>query len=371
VTTNTAGIATAPALTANNTAGSYSVTASAAGVSTTATFSLTNTSPGGAVPVTGFTIFGAAVPQTFITSSTPAEVGVRFRSDVNGAITGVRFYKGAADTGSHTGSLWTSSGTLLATGAFTGETGSGWQLMTFASPVPITANTVYVASYHTSGPYYGTVNGFQNAGVDSGPLHALRDSSSGPNGVYVYSSGGVFPNQSYRSVNYWADVVFVPSLPGTIFGTTVPPTYFADSRPVEMGLKFRSDVAGKITGVRFYKGAGDTTTHTGSLWSSTGTLLATGTFTGETASGWQQLTFATPAPIAANTTYVVSYHSGGPYYASVGYFQSTGIDVAPLHALKDGADGANGLVVYSSGGVFPNQANKSSNYWVDVVFTGN
>src|SRR5262249_26239263 len=80
VNTNTAGIATAPVLTANNTAGSYSVTASAAGVPTTATFSLTNGPAGGAVPVTGFTIFGAAVPQTFVTSSTPAEVGVGFRS---------------------------------------------------------------------------------------------------------------------------------------------------------------------------------------------------------------------------------------------------------------------------------------------------
>ena len=37
---------------------------------------------------------------------------------------------------------------------------------------------------------------------------------------------------------------------------------------------------GSITGVRFYKAAGDTATHTGSLWSSTGQLLATGTFSG-------------------------------------------------------------------------------------------
>ena len=54
-------------------------------------------------------------------------------------------------------------------------------------------------------------------------------------------------------------------------------------------MKFRSDVAGQVTGVRFYKGSGNTGTHIGNLWSSTGTLLASATFTGESASGWQQV----------------------------------------------------------------------------------
>jgi hypothetical protein len=74
-------------------------------------------------------------------------------------------------------------------------------------------------------------------------------------------------------------------------------------------------------------------THTGSLWSVAGTLLATGTFTGGTSSGWQQLNFSTPVAIAANTTYVASYHTGGWYYTSESYFASVGRDSAPLHAL--------------------------------------
>jgi hypothetical protein len=36
----------------------------------------------------------------------------------------------------------------LATGTFQNETASGWQLMMFSAPVPIVANTTYVASYH-------------------------------------------------------------------------------------------------------------------------------------------------------------------------------------------------------------------------------
>ena len=82
-------------------------------------------------------------------------VGVRFRADTNGTITGVRFYKGAANTGTHVGNLWTNTGTLLATATFSGETASGWQQVTFSSPVAVTANTTYVASYHTNTGQYG------------------------------------------------------------------------------------------------------------------------------------------------------------------------------------------------------------------------
>src|SRR5678810_726337 len=104
-----------------------------------------------------------------------------------------------------------------------------------------------------------------------------------------------------------------------------------ETSPVEVGVKFRSDVNGTVTGVRFYKGSSDTTTHTGSLWSVTGTLLATGTFTGGTAGGWQQLNFSTPIPITANTTYITSYHTGGPYYDSGNYFHNEGFDHASIH----------------------------------------
>ena len=93
----------------------------------------------------------------------------------------------------------------------------------------------------------------------------------------------------------------------TIWSAGATPAVAADGDPgaVELGVKFRSDVAGFVTGVRFYKGAGNTGTHVGNLWSSSGTLLATATFSGESASGWQQVSFSSPVAITANTTYVV------------------------------------------------------------------
>jgi hypothetical protein len=75
-----------------------------------------------------------------------------------------------------------------------------------------------------------------------------------------------------------------------------------EANAVELGEKFTTDTAGVISAVRFYKYAQNTGTHVGSLWSSSGTRLATVTFSGESASGWQQATFATPVAVNANTT---------------------------------------------------------------------
>src|SRR5262245_34195043 len=95
-------------------------------------------------------IWSASVVPSGPDSDTSAvELGVRFRSDTSGVITGIRFYKFAGNTGTHIGNLWSNSGALLARATFTAETASGWQEMTFATPVAITANTIYVASYHT------------------------------------------------------------------------------------------------------------------------------------------------------------------------------------------------------------------------------
>ena len=139
------------------------------------------------------------------------EVGVKFRSDIGGFITGIRFYKGGANTGTHVGNLWTDNGTLLATAVFTNETASGWQQVEFGTPVPISANTVYVASYHAPNGGYAVDSGyFAGSGVDNPPLHLLPDGESGGNGMYLYGSGG-FPTNSFGSSNYWVDVVFVTS----------------------------------------------------------------------------------------------------------------------------------------------------------------
>ncbi|MBV9099128.1 MAG: DUF4082 domain-containing protein, partial [Frankiaceae bacterium] len=416
---------------------------------------LGNPSPGVTVSLNTCpcTIFGNATPASAsIADSGGYELGVRFKSDANGFVTGVRFYKGTGNGGTHVGRLWTNTGTLLGSVTFANETASGWQQATFATPIAVTAGTVYVASYSDpQGHYAADRSYFASGGADSPPLHALQAGVSGPNGVYTSGSG--FPTQSFQSTNYWVDVVLAatpadtnpptvqavtpaagatgvtglqatatfsesmspstittstfvlrdasgsavpatvayddPSLTATLTAsapltagatytavlkggvggvadaagnvlaadytwkfttaTAAPPpcpcslwsatdtpsvTSAADSNPYELGLRLQSDQAGYVTAIRFYKGTANTGTHVGHLWTAGGTLLGSATFTGETASGWQQVSFAQPIAVTANTTYVASYTDpNGGYALDRQYFASGGLDRAPLHAL--------------------------------------
>jgi hypothetical protein len=76
-------------------------------------------------------------------------------------------------------------------------------VLTFATPAAINANTTYIASTHGT-TYYATGNALLNAGVDNAPLHALKNGVDGPNAVFAYGAGTVFPNQSFNASNYWA-----------------------------------------------------------------------------------------------------------------------------------------------------------------------
>ena len=96
-------------------------------------------------------------------------MGVKFTSSTDGTITGLKFYKSAANTGVHTAHLWTASGQLLATAIFTGETGSGWQQVNFATPVAITAGTTYVASYYTTTGHYALTDPYFSLAVHQRP----------------------------------------------------------------------------------------------------------------------------------------------------------------------------------------------------------
>jgi N,N-dimethylformamidase beta subunit-like protein/uncharacterized protein DUF4082/Big-like domain-containing protein len=477
--TNTATFTPSAALTAGVTyTASVSATSVSSGQAMAApyTWSFTTAAAGGGgCPCS---IWPTGVPTVSAASDSSAvELGLRFQSTQSGSITGVRFYKGTGNTGTHTGSLWTAAGALLATATFTNETATGWQTVSFSSPVAVTAGTTYIVSYHApSGHYAGDASYFASAGVTNGPLTALSNAAAGGNGVYVYGAGGVAPTQTYNSTNYWVDVVFsttvTPTPPtvssvtptsgstgvatstaatatfntpvtsvsfslsssgGSVAGTTsynsstntetftpsaaltagttytasvsatsvssglamtspytwsfttaavagscpcsiwptAVPTVTAanDSPAVELGLRFQTTQSGKIYGVRFYKGTGNTGTHTGSLWSAAGALLATATFTNETATGWQTVSFASPVAVTAGTTYIVSYHApSGHYAADASYFASAGVTTGPLTALSNAAAGGNGVYVYGAGGVAPTQTYNSTNYWVDVVF---
>ena len=148
------------------------------------------------------------------------EVGVKFKADLDGTITGVSFYKSSLNTGTHVGNLWTASGTLLASGTFTNETATGWQKLTFSTPVSITAGTTYIASYYAPRGHYSVFSSFYympsptgGNSLDAPPLHAISANDGGANGLYSYSGSSTFPTNTYDGENYAVDVSFVPKLP--------------------------------------------------------------------------------------------------------------------------------------------------------------
>ena len=137
------------------------------------------------------------------------ELGVSFTADTNGFVTGIRFYKSPSNLGVHVANLWTSTGVRLASATSKGETASGWQQVNFSTPVAITANTMYVASYHTTlGHFSANWNYFATAGVNNAPLHALANVAGIPDGRYAYGSNSIFPTGSHKAANYWVDVMF-------------------------------------------------------------------------------------------------------------------------------------------------------------------
>ncbi|MFT2214626.1 DUF4082 domain-containing protein [Rhizobium giardinii] len=192
--------------------------------------------------------------------------------------------------------------------------------------------------------------------------------TAGTYGVRVTATdlGGLAANETFNITASTAPTTY------SLFSASNTPaqTNLNDGQQLEVGVKFQSNVAGDITGIKFYRSASDTGQNVVDLWTTAGTRLATATFTNTAASGWQTVNFATPVTIAANTTYVASYHTTGFYVATDGFFTSA-VTNGPLTALSSAAAGGNGVYAYGGSattGLFPTNTYDSANYWADVVF---
>ena len=168
------------------------------------------------------------------------------------------------------------------------------------------------------------------------------------------------------SAAVWASAAANAVTPDTIWGTTAPAKAAVDSdtASVELGTKFTAVAAGQATGVRFFKTQENRGTHTGSLWTSTGTLLSKVTFTGETASGWQTAAFSTPVSLTAGASYVVSYHAPNGRYVATERFSGTSVSSNLSIPSK-----RVGVYAYGTTTAFPKNTWQGSNYWVDLTFS--
>ncbi len=140
------------------------------------------------------------------------ELGVKFRSEVDGFITGLRFYKHAANVGPHVASLWSESGELLARETAAQIPGAGWREVLLAAPVRIQAGVMYVASYFAPGGHYAFAYGYFDDTHSNPPLSAPASELCNGNGVYKYGGAPAFPTDTYSASNYWVDVRFETSV---------------------------------------------------------------------------------------------------------------------------------------------------------------
>lgn len=147
-----------------------------------------------------------------------------------------------------------------------------------------------------------------------------------------------------------------------ILGPSFVPTAQASTSALELGVKLSTNAATYVTQVKYYKAAASSAVHTAHVWDSTGTLLASETFTAETASGWQTVSLATPVLIAANTTFTVSVWSSDFYFHGDTFPTTTS---GPLTVL-------NGVYEYGNASTYPAQVYTvispiGSNYAIDLT----
>lgn len=142
-----------------------------------------------------------------------------------------------------------------------------------------------------------------------------------------------------------------------------------DSDAVEVGVKFRTSVAGNVLGLRFYKAASCTGLHIGNLFTDAADLLGSFEFTDESADGWQAGYFATPIPILACELFVAAVHMPDGHYSYDRPFFNAEFASPPLYAPESSeAIIGNGVYSYGPAGTFPNNTYETTNYYVDVIF---
>ena len=252
-------------------------------------------------------IFGNATPATpSVSDKSSVTLGTQFTAATSGYITGVRFYKGTSNTGTHVGTLYTAGGVALASTTFTGETASGWQSASFSSAVPITAGTGYVIAYTApNGNYAGDAWYFDFFGHSGGVLSAAG-AMSAPNGVFA--GPNTFPNQSYQQTNYYIDAIYSPTDTTPVTITTTTPLAGSTSNPVNGAITatFSRDIDPSSLAVTVTTDSGAAVNGTTSYNASTrmATFAPAGTLATRTSFS---ASFAANASVAAVTTTPVTF----------------------------------------------------------------
>src|SRR6185503_17201308 len=224
----------------------------------------------------------------------------------------------------------------------------------------ITGGTVNIQSCT---PPTGTIAaGAASTTCNAQPVSLRLASATGTGPFTLQVNGNTYPN---ISIGQTFDAVDFP----TYSFWSAPPTpaqlnNLDPGQTIEVGVKFRSSIAGFIKGIRYYVGSsGVNQQHSGKLYfAGTGALIGSAIFT-PNASGWQEVLFSSAIPIAANTTYVAACFSLSGYYNETDNAFSGPVSNGPLTILADAVGAPNGIYKYGPG--MPNTGFSAKKYFVD------
>ena len=84
----------------------------------------------------------------------------------------------------------------------------GWQQVTLDTPVAVTADTTYVASYHTPAGHYAVRRALlRHRRAQPAAARRWPTASTAPTACYS-TAPAAFPTDTFNAANYWVDVVF-------------------------------------------------------------------------------------------------------------------------------------------------------------------
>lgn len=162
-------------------------------------------------PLAGFTPYASN-----FNDPDPVNVGVKF--EVRGApyVSGVKFYKGTDNTGTHVAHLYdVTASTELASATYSGESSTGWQTVSFNSNVQVRDDHSYMVwvsmpngHYAADGAYAGGSNYFGPYGHGQyGDAEDVVTIPAGNSGMYSYTSDHTTVPSNATSNNYWVSPV--------------------------------------------------------------------------------------------------------------------------------------------------------------------
>lgn len=184
-------------------------------------------------------------------------------------------------------------------------------------------------------------------------------------GEKVTLTATVSPSDATGSVDFFDGPV---SPPKSLFKAD-PTATFTASPQVTLGMRFTSDVPAYVTSIRYYKDASNTGSVRVELWTATGTLLRSQSYTPPPGAGWQDVPLVPPVPIAANVDYITAYNTSTGFSYALNYFDGGPIDNPPMHAPQNTPTRPNGVYNFGSPGIFPTNNYFGASYFVDAAIS--